>query len=946
MVNAIRAFFKHIVKSRLFAFSVVMVVMMGILTNRLFVLQIIRGEDYLNNYTLLVEKERDIAATRGNIYDCNGEVLAYNELAYAVVIEDNGTYESSKQRSKELNEIIKKTILIIEEHGDSVDNNFDIEYLDGKFSFKTSGTARLRFLADIFGYKTVDELKVNSETGIDEPNATAKQVVNYLIKNTYAIEETDMKLAFEIAVVRYGLSANFYRRFISTSIATGVSIETVAAINENLADLQGVSIVESTLRRYVDSEYFCHLIGYTGKISQSEFNELGGEDAGYSLNDYVGKAGIEQVMESYLKGQKGNETFHVDNLGKIVNILEKTDSVPGNDLYLSIDKDLQETCYNLLEQEIAGIVYSSIYNIRSIRGSQNSTRGDVVIPIYDVYYALINNNIIDIDAFAAEDAQEVEKNVYSSFNERYDSTIDMITSELTKSPTDFKNMSLRMREYVNYIVSMLKDNDILMTSEIDKKDDTYKAWYDGTISVKEYLEYCIFANWIDVSKLSDVSSETYSDSEEIYDSLLEKIKGMLKGERDFHKLIYKYMIDDDLLTGKQVCLLLFEQDVLAENESDVNRLKNNAVTPYQFIKEKIKNLEITPAQLALDPCSGSCVITDPQTGELKACVTYPGYDNNRLANFVDADYYNKLLNDKATPLYDFATQQETAPGSTFKPFIATIALTEGIISPYDQILDEGVFKKVDNEPKCWLYRSSHGSHGNINVSEALRDSCNYFFYELGYELSLVNGVYNDKHGISTIQKYADLFGISEKTGIEIPESEPLVATEYPVMASIGQSNNSYTTIGLARYATAVANKGTVYNFTILKKVTKADGTIVAEYKPEVRNTLDIVSPETWTAVHFGMKMVAENTSVLKSLPIEMAGKTGTAQQITTRPAHALFIGFAPFDRPTFAIATRIPFGYSSSNAAEVSANILKYYFGIEDVDSGQATDINGEHTLD
>lgn len=946
MVNTIRAFFKHIARSRLFAFSIVLVVTMGILTNRLFVLQIVRGEDYLNNYMLLVEKERDLQATRGNIYDCNGEVLAYNELAYAVVIEDNGTYESSSQRSKELNEIIRNTILIIEEHGDSVDNSFDIAYEDKKFVFKTNGTARLRFLADVFGRKTVDELKFNSKLGIDEANATAKQVVYYLVNNKYEIDESNEKLAFEIAVVRYGLSANFYKRFISTSIATGVSIETVAAINENLASLQGVSIVESTLRRYVDSEYFCHLIGYTGKISQNEFNDLGGEDAGYSLNDYVGKAGIEQVMESTLKGKKGNETFHVDNLGKIVNIIDKTDSIPGNDVYLSIDKDLTETVYNLLEQEIAGIVYSHIYNIRSIRGTQSSTRGDVVIPIYDVYYALIDNNIIDVDELSSEDAQETEKRVYSAFNDRYDYTLKQIRTELTTQPTTFKSMPLRMREYINYIVSMLKDNDILVSTAIDKKDDTYKKWADGTISAKDYIKYCIFANWIDVSKLSDVSSEAYSDSEEIYEALLEKIEGMLKGEIDFHKLIYKYMIDDDILSGTDVCLLLFEQDVLAENTADVERLKSHSVSPYNFLKEKIKNLEITPAQLALDPCSGSCVITNPQTGELKAVVTYPGYDNNRLANFVDADYYNKLLNDKATPLYDFATQQETAPGSTFKPFIATIALTEGIISPYDKVLDEGVFKKVDNEPKCWLYRSNGGSHGNINVSEALRDSCNYFFYEMGYDLSLSNGVYNDKHGIGIISKYADLFGISEKTGVEIPESEPLVATEYPVMAAIGQSNNSYTTIGLARYVTAVANKGNVYNFTLLKKVTKADGTIVHEYAPEIRNTLDIVSPETWNAVHFGMKLVAKNTSVLKDLPIEMAGKTGTAQQITTRPAHALFIGFAPFDKPEFAIATRIPFGYSSSNAAEIASNVIKYYFGIEDVDNGQAIDINGETTLD
>lgn len=945
LVNSIKAFFRHIVHSRLFAFSVILVVMMSILMHRLFVLQIVRGEEYMNNYTLLIEKDRDINATRGNIYDCNGEVLAYNKLAYSVVIEDNGTYESSKVRAAELNKIIKKTIKIIEEHGDKVNSDFNIILEDNAFKYKVSGTAKLRFLADIFGRKSVDELKFNDKLKCNEADATAEQVVDYLINN-YNIEVKDKKLAFKIAVVRYGLSANFYRKYISTLIATDVSLETVAAINENIVDLQGVSIEESTLRQYVDSEYFCHIIGYVGKISQNEYDELGGSEAGYSLNDYVGKAGIEQIMESYLKGQKGSEHFNVDNLGKIVNMIEKTDQVPGNDIYLSIDKKLQETVYNLLEREIAGILYSSIYNIKNYKATSARTSSDVVIPIYNVYYALIDNNVIDIDNFASEDALEYEQKAYRIFNERYESTIDELNTELTKNPTKFKMLSPRMKEYLNYMVSMLKDNDILNTSLIDKNDETYKKWADGDISVEEYLRYCIFSNWIDVTKLQDVSSESYSDSDEIYAALILKMENMLKGELDFHKLIYKYLIDDEKLTGRDICLLLFEQDILSYSEEDVNKLKNGSVTPFNFIKAKIKSLEITPAQLALDPCAGSCVITDPQTGELKAVVTYPGYDNNRLANTVDSAYYNSLLNNKATPLYDFATQQETAPGSTFKPFIATIALTEGIIDEYDKILDEGVFKKVDNEPKCWLYRSSHGSHGEINVSEALRDSCNYFFYELGYDMSLINGVYSDKRGINIINQYADLFGISEKTGIEIPESTPQVATEYPVMAAIGQSNNSYTTIGLARYVTTIASKGDVYNFTLLKKVVGPDGEVVKNFSPEIKNHVDVVSESTWNAVHLGMKMVCENTNVLKNLPIEMAGKTGTAQQVTTRPSHALFIGFAPFDKPVFAIATRIPFGYSSSNAAELASNVIKYYFNIEDVEDGGAIDINGEHTLD
>ena len=206
--------------------------------------------------------------------------------------------------------------------------------------------------------------------------------------------------------------------------------------------------------------------------------------------------------------------------------------------------------------------------------------------------------------------------------------------------------------------------------------------------------------------------------------------------------------------------------------------------------------------------------------------------------------------------------------------------------------------------------------------------------------------YSDSRGIKVIRKYADLFGLSEKTGIEIPESEPNVADEFPVMASIGQSNHSYTTIGLARYVTAIANSGTVYKLTLLNRVETPDGKVIKEYHPEIRNELTEISNTTWDAIHHGMKMVCESYSVFNNFSFTVAGKTGTAQQIKTRPSHALFVGYAPYENPKVSIATRIPYGYASSNAAEVSANVLKYYIGHEDVVNGQATDVNGQTTLD
>lgn len=137
---------------------------------------------------------------------------------------------------------------------------------------------------------------------------------------------------------------------------------------------------------------------------------------------------------------------------------------------------------------------------------------------------------------------------------------------------------------------------------------------------------------------------------------------------------------------------------------------------------------------------------------MKALVSYPGYDNNRLANTVDAEYFARLQTDESRPMYNHATQERTAPGSTFKMVTATAGLSEGIITPNTKINSLGKFKLVDNEPECWIYPGSR--HGMIDVTNAIRVSCNYFFYQVGYDLSLVGNTYSDPTGIRKITDYA------------------------------------------------------------------------------------------------------------------------------------------------------------------------------------------------
>ena len=934
MFENIKEFFQILKKSRLWVLIFAFVIIFSILISRMFQLQIIMGEEYQNDYTYSIVKERTLNSTRGNIYDRNGKLLAYNELAYSITIEDNGSYDSTSVKNKSLNAMLAEIITEIEKNGDSITNNFKISYNeDGTYSYNVSGTALKRFLADVYGEISYKNLGYDAELGYDLANATPDQVMEYLMtnRNKFGVsEEYDKELAYKIVVIRYAMSEKAYQKYISTTIATEISDESVAYISENMYRLQGVEIIEDTIRRYNNSEYFAAIIGYTGKISAEEYEELSADDDRYTLNDVIGKAGIEQVMDKQLQGSKGYEKLYVDYLGKTIELIEREEATAGNDVYLSIDADLTIAAYDLMEQEIAGIVYSNIENYKS----------DIPIPITDVYFALINNNVIDIEKFSKEDANPQEKEVYSIFVKRQSEVLSAMENELLGTSKNFSKMNDEEQDYITYIINYLKGEKILNTASIDKTDTVYKEWQAGNSSVQTYLNQAIAKGWIDITQF--VIDDKYSDSTEIYQALCEDILAEIESSKDFSKIIYQYMVEKGFVTGKQLCLILFEQGILPYDDEEISKLESGAVTALSFIKGKIKDLSITPAQLALDPCTGSCVLTDVGTGEVLAVVSYPGYDNNRLANTIDSAYYASLQKDLTNPFYNKATQERTAPGSTFKPVVATAGLVEGVITVNTEIYDAGPYENVSNHPKCWKYPSSHGS---INVAEAIRDSCNYFFYEVGYRLSTNNYLtkYSDSVGIEKIKEYASMFGFDETTGIEIVENSPQIADEYPVMAAIGQSNHNFTTVQLARYVTAIANSGTVYNYSILKKVCDKNGAVLDFYEPTIRNTIDVLDASGWNAIHSGMRMVAQNSSQFRDFEISVAGKTGTAQQDLKRANHALFIGYAPYENPEISIAVRIPFGYTSANAAHYARNILSYYFEVEEKDAlldGQAVTID------
>jgi penicillin-binding protein 2 len=499
---------------------------------------------------------------------------------------------------------------------------------------------------------------------------------------------------------------------------------------------------------------------------------------------------------------------------------------------------------------------------------------------------------------------------------------------LLQSTKAHKNISDEKQAYAEYVYDILGDNNILLSSSIDTKDDTYKSWKDGSISLGEFLRYAINQEWVDTSEFDIESS--YYNTDEIFSALADYVIQTLEDDTDFDMLVCEYMIKSGKLSGNTICRLLYEQGVLdkKKDKSDYNSLVSGSLGAYKFIRKKIESLEITPGQLGLDPCSGSVIITDVKTGKVKALVSYPSYDSNRLANGIDGEYYSKLVSNESRPLYDQALYHTTAPGSTFKPMVALAALNENIISTGTSIQCTGIFNKITPAAKCWAYPSSHGSE---SISAAITDSCNVFFYEVGYRMGTTStGKISETQGLEILSKYATLLGLNKKSGIELSESSPKVSDEQLVRSAIGQGTNSFAPIQIANYATTLANSGTVFDLSIMNSITDQSGKEVESFETKIKNTVKLNSNSYWNIVHSGMYGVVydEHKDIFTSLKsVKIAGKTGTAQEDKTRPNHALFISYGPYEDPEIAVTVVLPFAYTSSNAGNVAKDVYAYYFG-------------------
>jgi len=939
--------FSTFFKNRLLVLGSLMGILVLIVLVRLFSLQVIHGESYSNEYQKTTKKEISIAAMRGNIYDRNGNLLAGNKVVKNIIINDFNYYTKSNGA---FNEMIIRLLDLLEKNGQSIVTTLPIA-LNSSNEFVFSGTtSKIRqLIRDVYGTETIQEY---AENGIDAYEFDAETVMSKIMtiynftKKWEKGSALSKELQLKICHVRYALATTSYTRYVAVTVAKDVSEEVQAAILESQNDLQGVLVEESYERVYYDAECFSAIMGYVGSITTEEMEELNAQGGDYIAGDMIGKEGVEASYESYLQGKKGKKIIYVNNVGMILYEEIISEPTQGDDVYLSVDRDITIAAYNVTEQQLAGVIVNHLYEGTDYDPLVAYEQANYLLPIRDIYFQMINNNILSMAQFAAEDASSIEKKMEEKRIFRKQTVVEILDTYLSKeSTTPLSEMDTYWKNYINYCYSYMTSNAYLLTKAIDTTDEVYKAWKAEEISFPTFLTHAIAMGWVDTSVLGE--EDRYSTVSMCYKSFCKMILASTEEDySDFDKLVYSELIHTDVISGCEIGIALFEQDILKPDEETYQKLLHgdNAYA-YDFFEAKITSMELTPAQIALDPCSAGVVLTNPNTGELLAVVSYPGYDLNQINN---AEYYLSLLSDMSSPLYSRATQSRLAPGSTYKMITTTAALEGGYLQPDSTIVCEGIFPYLDH-PRCWIYRLNNETHGELDLIHALGQSCNCCFYECGYLFSLNSrGVYSPSTGISVLNTYASMYGFGSLTGIEVSENVSILTNELPVTSAIGQGTNAFTTISLARYVTAIASSGDVYEFKLLKEIVDREGLEVVSYSPVVTNHLDFAQ-STWDIIHEGMYTVVHTggsrNGDFVDLRLHYAAKSGSAQENKRRPEHGLYVSYGPYDDISYAMAVQIPNGYSAGNAALISKAVYEYLEGdvtLEEIleNSAQAGDIN------
>ncbi|MGL6174005.1 MAG: penicillin-binding transpeptidase domain-containing protein [Cellulosilyticaceae bacterium] len=641
----------HIMKQREFLMLGGICLLFFILLLKFFQLQIIEYDEYSSNLRASVERTIEIPATRGLIFDRYGRPLATNKPMYVLKVD-----QQVKMEKGQLNQVLLEVANLLEANGD--------EYVDTVPITKTPPFEYTGSKTDLNQF--VYSIPYNNEEHRQEIlGYSAKEMIDYLRSSkVFNIDPVTSDIdARKIIALRVALYKSSYSKYKLVTVANNISEKTVAQIEESHNDFPGVLVEVEPIRYYTEGEVMGNILGYTRSITENQYEEM--KEKGYDRDDVVGHEGIEKSMEEELRGEKGLEHVEVDSVGRKVHTIEKEDAVQGNDVFLTIDLDLQKVAYESIEKRLSESV------IEQIKGQRK-----YVLPL---------------------------------------TARDILTSMVESSQLQVSKMKV--------------------AEEGSKQKEIYNKL------IKEY----------------------------------EMLDEVVRQDMSLEDLLLQWMKEEPSpLTDKEVILALHEQGTLKLPSETVTAIKNNSYgSAEHIIISQLETGNLKPNQFAVGAFSGAAVVVDVNTGEVLSMVGYPSYDSNQMTNNFNR-YYNTLF-DSRSMLWNRALMTTKAPGSIFKMITGIAGLEEGVVTPGTVIYDRGEFTKAGAPyPKCWIYGQSGHTHGPTDLARAVTVSCNYYMYELAYNLG--RGSNDPYANINTLNKYVEMFGLNKKTGIELRESEPNVST--------------------------------------------------------------------------------------------------------------------------------------------------------------------------
>ncbi|MBQ3414063.1 MAG: penicillin-binding protein 2 [Clostridia bacterium] len=603
-------------------------------------------------------------------------------------------------------------------------------------------------------------------------------------------------------------------------------------------------------------------------------------------------------LELY-KSKIDNQALN-DTILRMVNVLEKYE-VPYTDNF-PIKIDPIE--YKISNEELA--------SWKKNNGFSDDTQAEDAFNVYKTKYKITNNDISEIRKIIAI-RYSITKTGYSS----------------TKALTIAKKIP---REAV---------------AEFTENSDLYPGINITIEPVRKYTSGNLASHILGyASKINDAEyqerKDTYSPNDIIGKNGIEKVfEEYLKGKNGVKQIdmavdgtITAEYTAEEAISGSNVILTL---------DSNLQRITENA------LEENIQKIRDGGFGKYYEAKSGTCVVMNVKTGEVLAMASYPNYNPQLFVDGISTEDWKNYTEDNLKPLVNKSVQNSYAPGSIFKMVSAISALESGVVSTTERINDVGVYTKYKPYKNCWKFTDYGSGHGWLNISDAIKHSCNYFFYEVG-----------DRMGISNLEKYAKYFGLGKKTGIELPsETAGVLAGKESsskmkkgwsagdtLNAVIGQGDNEFSSLQMAKYISMVANGGKKIDVTIIKGIQNADGTEVPrdEINKFVNKKLGLeedneeeleISQENLDAVLEGMKSVTNETggtaySIFRGFDIEVGGKTGSAE--AGENVNAWFAGFAPFDNPEIAVVVMVENGGHGYYTAEAVRKIIAEYFGMNTED--------------